>query len=279
METEPAETPQEPISPKRPWYSLDPRALSHSRLVRAVLIALLLSAFSIAPLWRFLWYHPFYSFRNFAAVTDSRGRKVEAWRWIESREIDLLQLPGTGREETGEAAAGINDLLHDVGLNFTVKILPPPEAVLSAYKASLEQATWQGQPTPCVNFDTLASRLAALRPKNGPAYVLIVDDPIAGTPWAQGMSVFSQGLMVLEASSVNRHLSKHETAHLMGYMMHDSFPLFVFGYPWEGWPWDRDTLMLLYGGSDQLSPRARGALRAFWQGLEKRTGETYLSKS
>lgn len=54
-------------------------------------------------------------------------------------------------------------------------------------------------------------------------------------------------------------------------------PLFVIGYPWEGDPWTRDTLMLLLSESDALSPpRAHDAIHYFWRGLEKRTKQRFL---
>ena len=109
--------------------------------------------------------------------------------------------------------------------------------------------------------------------------MLIVDDPIAETTWAHGMSMFSRGLVILERGNVSRQLGEHESAHLMGYMMHDTFPLFIIGYPWEDWPWRRDTLMVLYGNSEQLSPRCREALQYFWRGMEKRTGKSYSIKN
>jgi hypothetical protein len=280
MSQEPTTGEQEAkTSQKPPWYSLDPRTLSRSGLVRAILIALVLASFSVTPLWRFLWYHRVYAFRNFVKVKDTQGRRVEAWRWIEGREIRIYQMPGISPGEVEEIAAGTRDLLGEVGLSFKVTVEPVPEKVLAAYQASLVEKSVQDQPTRCISFDALAAHLIEARSGDPHADMLIVDDPIAETPWAHGMSVFSDGLVVLERSNVTRQLGKHETGHLMGYMMHDTFPLFVIGYPWEGSPWSRDTLMVLYGSSDQLSPRARDALYYFWRGLERRTGESYLIKN
>jgi len=274
----PAES-QEEISPKPPWYSLNPRSISRSRIVWGVLIALVLISFSIVPLWRLFWYWPFYSLGNFAKVKDSQGRRVEAWRWIEGREIRVYQMPGITQSEAEEIAAGTKDLLREVGLDFEVTVAPAPEKVRAAYRASLVKKTLQDQPTQCVSFDALATHLIALRGQDPHADMLIVADPIAETPWAHGMSMFSRGLVILEQSNITRQLGKHETGHLMGYMMHDTFPLFVIGYPWEGSPWSRDTLMVLYGTSDQLSPRSREALQYFWRGMEKRTGKSYFVKN
>jgi hypothetical protein len=259
-----------------PWYSLNPRVLSHSRLLRGVLIGLVLASVSITSLWRLLWYYPVYSNRNFAGVTDAQGKRVEAWRWVEGKEIRIYALPGIKPALAKEAAAGVREMLHDTRLNLQVVICPASKEVLSAYQASLEKKDVNGQQTQCVSFDKLAAHLVELRGEQPHADVLIVDKPIAEYWWAHGMSVFSKGLVVLEVDSLDARLAKHESAHLLGYMMHDSFPLFVLGYPWEGWPTNRNTLMMLYSSSNDLSPRARDAIHSFWSGLEKRTGKKYL---
>jgi hypothetical protein len=90
------------------------------------------------------------------------------------------------------------------------------------------------------------------------------------------MGDFNAGLSVLESGFVDRHLDKHEACHLLGYMRHDDFPLFVVGYPWEGSPWTRDTLMVLNGVNETLSPRSRDAMHYFWLGMEKRLQMKFL---
>ena len=55
----------EVISTKRPWYSLDPRSISRSRLIWIILSALVIASISVVPLWRFTWRYSIYSFWNF----------------------------------------------------------------------------------------------------------------------------------------------------------------------------------------------------------------------
>ncbi|MFZ4397349.1 MAG: hypothetical protein ACOYOU_17180, partial [Kiritimatiellia bacterium] len=76
------------------------------------------------------------------------------------------------------------------------------------------------------------------------------------------------------------HVGKHETGHLLGYLYHDNFPLFVIGYPGE-WsvPTQRDTLMMMTSTSDDLSPRDRDALTYFWRGMEAREKRTFFKKT
>jgi len=125
-------------------------------------------------------------------------------------------------------------------------------------------------------MSTLSSRLIGLREDDPHADVLIVDVPIAESDWAFGMASFTSGVALIGPAGQNAHVAKHETGHLVGYMKHDSWPLFVFGYGGEGWPWERDTLMMLLSNNSQLSPRARDAIRAFWRRLEERTGNKHL---
>ncbi len=69
------------------------------------------------------------------------------------------------------------------------------------------------------------------------------------------------------------HTAKHETIHLLGYQMHNSFPLWVIGYADEPW-WcvvrgqpRQEGLMVLLGAEEQLRQRTRAALTEFWAGL------------
>ncbi len=258
------------------WYSMDVRHVRWRGLMWALLIALLVASVNISPLWRLCWRYPIYSAWNYATTADTHGRKVAAWRWVEGREIRIYQLPDIRRKCTAQIEAGVLSLLHDAGLQIKVKVLPMPASVYAAYKSSIVEQAVNGIRQPCVSFEKLSSHLVELRNGDPHADMLIVNLPIAETTWAFGMSEFSCGTCVLEDSCVNFHLGKHEACHLVGYMKHDDFPLFVLGYPWEGNPYTRDTLMMLYGTDTKLSPRAHDALQAFWQAMEQRLGEKFL---
>jgi hypothetical protein len=151
-----------------------------------------------------------------------------------------------------------------------------PPAILSAYQQSLLSQQVYGRSRKCVNFAKLESQLIELRRGDPHADMLVVNTPLAGIAWAHGMATFTSGVGVFEEDNVSFHLGKHETGYLLGYLYHDSYPLYVLGYPWEGTPWGRDNLMMLYGVNCELSPRWRDALRYFWRGLERRSGKKYL---
>ena len=264
------------------WYTFEWRALPRSRWLRIVLTSmlgcLLLYSVSFAPLWRLNWYYPVYSASNFSAVRDSQGQRHRGGVWVRSREIRVYQLPQVRDGQAKIIAGGTRALIDELGLRFTVTVLPVPDEVLQAYRASLVKKSVNGETQLCVSFTDLQSRLLTLRGRDQRADMLVVTHPIAEAWWAHGMASFNSGLALLQQDNVSFHLGKHESGHLLGYMLHDSFPLFVFGYAGEGNPWTRDSLMMLYGNRNALSPRAHDALSAFWRGMSNRQGIRYMQE-
>lgn len=262
-----------PATPVRmPWYTLDPRKIGRTRFTRALIIGLLLVSFSVVPFWRLGWYWPLYAASNFVPQRDARGHWRAAWRWVESKEIRVYQAPGTQRGSAEDVAAGVKELLRDTGMAFTVTVLPLPPEVLAAYRDSLLNKGGESQ----LSYTALCRRLISLRENDPHADMLVIDEPLAECWWAHGIADIATGTAVLRDMHADAHLGKHESAHLLGYRMHDSLPLFVFGYRGEGMPWSRDTLMMINGKSSDVSPRTRDALRYFWRGMERRTGRKYL---
>lgn len=266
-----------PASTPVPWYTLDPRKVGRSGMGRALFVGLLLVSFSVVPLWRLLWYFPVYALGDILPKRDTHGRFHTAWRWCEGQEIRVYQVPGVRAGAAETIAEGCRALQRDVHLDFTVKVMPMPANVLDAYQASLVERKVFGQRRQCVSFKRLEARLIELRDGDPHADMLVVNTPIAEAVWAHGMATFTSGLGVLEADNVSVHLGKHESGHLMGYLYHDTLPLYVVGYPWEGLPWSRDSLMVILGSNEALSPRSRDALRYFWRGMEQRQGRKYLT--
>ena len=242
-----------------------------------LLVGLLIFGLSVAPVWGLLWYLPVYSIRNCVSVKDIDGRSREAWRWVEGRTIQVCQVPGVPEGTDARTAEGVRELLRDAGLDIHVEVKPISKDILNAYNASLIELEDNGRRRSAISMRKLSSRLIALRDEDPHADILAVDAQIAECDWAFAMASFSTGTVLLTPTGHNARTAKHETAHLVGYMMHDSVPLFVFGYGWEGWPGKRDTLMMLLSNSTELSPRARDAIRSFWRRLEKRTGQLYLT--
>lgn len=273
--------PSAPVSPPEPpvarvrgsfWSLRLPDERGRRRILITIMIVMVVICFDVAPIWRLFWRWHIYSFFNCSTVKDAHGQKREAWRWVEGRSIRVYALPGIRANHAETVASGVRDLLRDAGLDFTVEVRPIPPAVLEAYNAS----TITRDALTFVSFRGLGSRLIELRDGDPHADVLVIDSRIEEAHWAYGMANFTSGLILARSDMSTPHLGKHEAGHLMGYMRHDSQPIFVFGYPCEGWPWKRSTLMMLLGDNPNLSPRARDALRCFWEGMERETGEKYL---
>ncbi len=274
MDEQVQEAPEARVS----FFTLNPRKIGRSRLLRALLIGLVIVTISCVPVWRLGWYYPLYSMRAFFPVLDTRWHPRAAWHWIDGREIRIYGAPEVGSGEVEEIRQGVQALVDDLKLDFTVRVLPMPPAVLKAYRQSLLPRKDISLAAADISFARLESRLIELRAGDPHADMLVVNAPLKECGWAHGMATFTSGVAVLEASNACFHLGKHETGHLLGYLYHDNLPFCVIGYPWEGSLMTRDTLMMLYSPSCELSPRARDALTCFWQGLEHRSGKPFFRK-
>jgi len=271
--TEETAATEQPQPERVSFFTLNPRKIGRSRLIRALAIGLCIVSFSILPLWRLLWYFPAYGCADFLPTRDVHGRFRAAWHWIDGKEIRIYPAPGVSTKDAETIRMGVQEMMDEVPLDFTVKAMPMPPEVLKAYRESLITKR-DGQEM--ISYNRLRARLVALRDGDPHADMIITTQAMQECSWAHGMASFTSGVGVLVEGFVDTHLGKHESCHLIGYQYHDSLPLFIVGYPWEGAPWNRNTLMVLYGGNNELSPRARDALRYFWRGMERRSGKKFL---
>lgn len=264
-----------PVKPASRWSNFLSTRIRSRNILRGLLAGLLLLSFNVAPVWRALWRWHVLAIGQFGTIKDETGAAHSAWRWAAARKIRIHALPGIKPAMVDEALNGVRAMVREIGLDLEVSAEPLPEEVAEACRRSLLKQTVNGRLEDCLSFDGLAARLAALHKNQPCATVLLVDHPIAECWWAHGMASFNQALVLLEKGTLSFHLAKHETGHLLGYNWHDSLPLFVLGYPWEDWPWSRDTLMMLNGHNSDLSPRARDALTGFWAGLERKLNQRF----
>jgi hypothetical protein len=258
------------------FFTLDPRKIGRSRLVRALAIGLVIVSFSIVPLWRLLWYFPLYGATDFFPTRDVNGRFRAAWHWIDGKEIRIYPAPGVDMKDAETIREGVQEMVDEIPLDFTVTALSLPPELLKAYQESL---VVQKDGREMISYNRLRARLVTLRDGAPHADMLITTQPMTECSWAHGMASFTSGVAVLVQDFVDPRLGKHESCHLLGYHYHDSLPLVIIGYPWEGLPWQRNSLMVLYGGNNELSPRARDALRYFWRGMERRSGKQFMVPS
>lgn len=261
-----------------PWYSLNPRYIRLRRIFLPVILFLLLYPCSEKHYWRWAWQHGFHAYANCRPIADARGRQVEAWRWVEGKEIRLYTSAYFPTSRVRLDAANMQDLLDGLGLNITIRILPQPARVSRAIARSVIRKHQQAS----VSFPRLCRELVASRDGRY-AEMVYVPGMIDAEPEVTGSAVFSYGVGILNARLSTCITARHELGHLLGYHMHDSWPLLVLGYANPQWASRRSkqtgeyqTLMMPDAAGYELSPRSHDALIFFWRGLEQRTGQHYF---
>ena len=268
-----------------PWYTLNPRSIRARHILPVIAIFLLCLLVNEKHVWQWDWEGGIHALYNCHAVRDSAGRSVDAWRWVEGREIRVYY-PPTMRAKTARFAAyNIAQLTRELGLSLTVHALPAPARV----SAALARGTEQHDGVATVNFDRFSREM--LTGRDG-RYAEMVFAPVQidGSADVVGAAVFNTGVSLIDPRRATASTARHEATHLLGYHMHDTWPLIVFGYPNPSRAryqlhFERDlqhgddnpTLMTEGDGGYDLSDRAKDAVIHFWRGLERRTGQRYFT--
>jgi hypothetical protein len=271
-----------PAKPVVPWYQqevqLDPRVFGIGKTVKRFLAITLplisLYCVSIKPVWQLGWRVPFYAMSNFMPVRSASGQTFAGAVWFRGKEIRIYREEVIGPYKQQQAVADMEQLIDDLGLDFTVKAMPLPEDA----KADLDAATVREGTNYALDFQ----KLTALRlDHRGQQYAEIF---LTGMKFAesgaQGKTFCGAGIVALRPSSNPLdNVFRHEGAHLLGYDKHDDFPFYVIGYP-EFWiPDSRDTMMMHDSAiNHELSPRAKDALHYLWIGLQERDGIAYFKR-
>ncbi|HEY3377533.1 MAG TPA: hypothetical protein VGL77_08565 [Armatimonadota bacterium] len=261
------------------WYSLNPRSIHLRGILGGVLLVALLLSMSEKHIWRWDWQHGVHAWMNCHAVTAADGRQLEAWRWVEGREIRLYVPTTMSAYRAERIADGMRRLVRELQLSIAVTVLPITPRVSAALQCNT--ATVQGQPS--INFDRFCRTLIATRDGHY-AEMVIAPATLDGSADTLGEAYFSYGVAVMDARSASGFLARHETGHLLGYHLHDNWPFAVVGYSnpkeWaaalRGHQADPPLMLPSLEGS-HLSPRSRDALVSFWHSLERRTGESYFA--
>ena len=241
-----------------------------------VIILLVLAAMTVNEkhLWQLDWRAGYDAWYNCRAVPDSHGHSLEAWRWVEGREIRFYAPYGMPRHRVDAMVNGVENLIAELHLDVHVRVLPLPTRVALA----MARATHPGQPN-SLDFNTLCRELVSTRDGRY-AEMLITPCDLESSSDTLGMADFRYGVAVLEASTANSMLARHETGHLLGYHLHDNWPYHIFGYtehPIKRQHGQEVTyLMMPEPQGDQLSPRSQDALHYFWAGLGTRTEQHYF---
>ncbi len=241
-----------------------------------LLVLLLALSVSEKHLWQANWRGGLSARYNCRTVSDTAGRRLAAWRWVEGREIRIYfpyLVPEWNRREI---IAGVEGVVRDLGLELRVCPLPKTYRISCALEASTQRVDG------VAHLDTERLCQALLATRDGRhAEIIIAPGILDGSPETQGVGYFAYGVVVLNQLAANGLLARHETGHLLGYHLHDNWPFIVAGYrsPWQPGhgPTRGRSLMMPELGESALSPRSRDALVSFWQGLEARTGQAFFA--
>lgn len=247
------------------------RTFDRRRVASALLLVLICLCFTVRPVWEWSWRSGPNAWMNCRPVKDDRHGKHEAWRWIRGREIWVYAEDAETRSSLADVKEGVEAAVRDSGVVMKVVVMtdPPPYAGEAFSKALV---TRNGEL--CFDYWRYAKTLTRIR-TGAHADVVIMNHSFASPTWAHGMAVFDYGLAVVAGMRGDSHTAKHETTHMLGYQMHDDFPLWVIGYSDEPW-WcfltgrpRREGLMVLLGNDDRLRQRTLCALKAFWRKLNR----------
>ncbi len=265
--------------PSYPWYSMNPHSLRWSRIALALLIVLAGFSFSEKHLWRWQWHSGFHAWYNCQSFTDARGRRVEAWRWVEGREIRLYAPSAMSDHRVQRTAEGVRGLIRELNLDIAVRTLP----ITPRIAATLARHTTRVAGEPSLDVDAFCRDLVATR-SGQYAEMIITPGRFNGAEDTLGMAFFNSGTALICEECANDFLARHETGHLLGYHQHDNYPFIVVGYTdvhlgrlvhrSHGEISDA-SLMMPQLKDDRLSDRSRDALDSFWHGLEDRTGQNF----
>ncbi len=241
-----------------------------------ILFVLIIAGFTVNEkhIWRLDWRQGYHAWYNCHTVSNSRGQSVEAWRWVEGREIRCYTPYGMTPRRVEETVKGVEGLVLELKLDLHVRVLPMPARVALAITHSSQTGEHN-----TVNFEKLCQELVTTRDGRY-AEMIITPCDLDQSSDTLGMANFRYGVSVLDSRVANGFLARHETGHLLGYNMHDNLPFIVFGYSNHAIAQKRHAggayLMMPQLVGDQLSPQSRDALIYFWVGLAARTHQQYF---
>lgn len=266
--------------PAVPWYlrevKLDPRYFGIGKPMRIFLAITLplifLHAFTFKALWCLGWQYPFYCMSDFVPVCSAKGKWLAGGEWTRSKEIRVYGGEGTSDLQVVRAATYMQELVDELGLDFTVAAMSLPDDA----RRSLRVATTVRDGVPRLNFNKYtALRLDDRRNEYGEMFIIgeRFTDPIA-----EGMTHFRAGIVAMRVTNRRPEvIVRHEGVHLLGYDKHDDYPFYILGYDEFEIPELRVTLMMFRTSTEtELSARAKDALHYFWVGMEQRHRERYF---
>jgi hypothetical protein len=248
-------------------------------IVVPLLIIACLVLLAAPTLWRWTWTSGYHARANCRLVADAAGSPVEAWRWVESRHLDLYLPWGLAESRKQAIAGGVRGLIDELELDITVTVRPINYRITRA----LEDAAAPTYSLKSVDFTRFSALLLASRER--PCAEMVVAPYIIGGSWdTLGMASFNTGTALITEQCASANLARHETGHLLGYALHDAHLPHAFDFAFDpragrgdGTVDNGATLMTPHVDGTALSPQSRTALVSFWRGLEQRTGQRFFT--
>ncbi len=199
---------------------------------------------------------------------DSFAKSRDSANWILSKEVRIYKLPSISSEAVKQVALGIDDLIKDISLDFSITDAGVSRTVANAVNQSAKNAR--------VDPENLSRNLVLAKGSNY-AKVVIFPQYLSGGDGDWGYSVFSRGCLFIALPDARqkdldflRKVSKHEAGHLFGYRTHhDSVEV-------TGYNDDVDCNMLWRSSTKDLCDKCKDAIIYFWSGLEENSGEKFF---
>lgn len=222
--------------------------------------------------WRDYWFNKNHKIQ----YRGIDGKFYPASDWIHGKEIRVFCMPEVNETTVPYVVGGIQDLIQQIGLGFTIKYYQRDTTAIQPVRQSIKEDER-------IDGYLLSSILIAETWRNPPyggkphADVIITDKflTLGNEHW--GQSEFSCGYMVLALPNKRqksldfiRNIAKHEAGHLFGFQEHHNI-IDVKGYNSA-----QDCNMNWQASTRFTCNKCADALTYFWKGIEHRTGEQFF---
>ena len=200
---------------------------------------------------------------------DPLAKQYNSANWIFGRQVRIARTNGVDEAVVDHVAHGIQDLLNDIGLEFSIVDIGVDEQANRLVKYATKS---DGR----IDTGVLTQSIIACR---GTDFASVVLTPryfsASDQDWGEGR--FSRGTLLLALPNARqnsrdflRNITKHETAHLFGYQLHhETVKVPEYREP-------KDCVMYWQASTRDLCDKCSDALKAFWHGIENNSKERFL---
>ncbi len=198
--------------------------------------------------------------------------------WIHGKEVRVFCMPEVDERVVPYATKGVQDLIQQIGLDFTVNYYGSDATAVQQVKESTkEDGRIDGRTLSKILIDeTWRNPQCGGKPH---ADVIITDKYLKLGDENWGQSEFHYGYIILALPNRRqrslgfiRNVSKHEAGHLFGFYHHDDENAIDI----KGYKPVSDCNMLWQASTKDTCDKCVDALTYFWKGIEDRTGEKFF---